>query len=259
MSTMERSLLLAKRLEIDIDKNENQGQKIRFFLLIATKKRLFECTKLIYKLPLMLITAKLTHEVDESTQKQLNQSRFYGEPITLTVLGAQNDQKALSSHERRLYKLVQMPWHQGDKTEDKKDENSAETEPLYYKLCYVKSLTHFYIHTSETMKRLREIEEELEAEHARSKKRPSNTVLVLKNGHVYGNYSSDEKKYYRVRMTDTDEMFFIDYGFMKSSIDKQQHLFEISDWLVQMAPEARCCRLSGFQERETFGELTNTG
>lgn len=213
------------------------------------------------------MAAILVHEADQTTQKQLNESRFYGERVTLTVVGEPSEQvksapsmkerRSAANYESRLSKLVKMPGYiENEKTKLNVKGETNET-PLYYKLSYVKSLTHFYIHSSETMKQLRRIEDELETEWGR---KTTDRVVVsdLQKGQVYGYFVRDENKYYRVRWVDSnDEAFFIDFGYMRS-VNKAT-MFEISDWLAQITPEARCCRLSGFKDREMFTELTNVG
>lgn len=264
-------------IDITLDKcvllNLDDGKK-----LTVNKWRLHECPALLARLPFMLVRAKLVHDVDEATRKQLNQSRFYGEPISLTVLGdsqldpasttttTRNGVSAaktllMSQHERKLYKLVQMSWRQqvtivvdgsGEGAEVGAGAGnvaaSATTTtitvktpssptPLYYKLSYVKSLNHFYIHTSESMKRLKEMEDEMRVEYENGRAvrgKSTNGGVVsssssssVEKGRVYGYYLDAEDKFYRVRLLqmDSGEAFFLDYGFMRNI--QMANLFEV--------------------------------
>lgn len=224
-------------------------------------------------LPFLSFKAKLAHSLDTNVEKELKESVYYRKQITLEVIAPQCENKKCNRTDYELYKLVKMPNHKADKADKINVESPKETssqpqqpisEPmasqqptssLYYKLSYVKSLAHFYIHTNESLKHLAEIEEELAMEYETKKELEKVSTLVT--GKVYGYNAVEEGKFYRIRIMESGEAFFLDYGNV-CRVDND-NVFELSEWIERMAPEAICCKLSGFEDRQTLTELTNNG
>ena len=130
--------------------------------------------------------------------------------------------------------------------------SSSVKNPHYYTLSHFESVNFFYVHTSDSIKELQVIESEIESEFENSTR---NFVKSPTVNEVYGFYCGTKDQYFRARVISqvekkdkedvSCEVFFMDYG-NKERVDVKC-LFFLSDEIKQYAPQARCCKLNGFQ------------
>ena len=147
---------------------------------------------------------------------------------------------------------------------------------IYYTLSHFKSVNCFYLHSSETSKTLELIQDLMQLEYESDES--ALKVSAPKLNSIYGIYSHKDTTYYRIRLLNylqTNKLparrisnagddlsgfydaFYVDYGFTDRVASKD--LLMISDVIQQIPPQARCCRLYGFQTvRDEFADAEET-
>jgi hypothetical protein len=155
----------------------------------------------------------------------------------------------------------------GEQPENKVDQTTKaiSKHKSGFTLSHVKSVGCFYLHSSESLKTIEFIEEQIQMEHQENNELRKMNKKEIKLDSVYGFYSDKEKKYYRVLLKNRSVLspsnktqiyqnqsssssiynaFYLDYGF--SGQINSKDLICVSDYVQQFAPQAVCCKLNGF-------------
>lgn len=142
-----------------------------------------------------------------------------------------------------------------DNAEKTKASELNELDGVYFQLSDMKSLGCFYVHSSDSLKTIDFIEQQIQIEHQENNRLSKQIRKDPKLNTIYGIYSEKQKKYYRVLLkslisttTTTNDLifnaFYLDYGF-SNQINSKDLIF-LSEYVQQVAPQAVCCKLNGF-------------
>ena len=265
--------------------------------------------RLLQLIPFMMIKARPKTPIeDANVKKRLKNSRYYGEEMNLNVLTScsvrirdsfcqteldlmkvvdldEPDEVALSTNCKRkrvedeqvkeaATKETEPPVLSNDTSKQSKVSRQPSGTSLkkadFFIMSHVKSLSSFYLHSSEALKNIALIEEQIQMEllnnRAVNKQNKKDPKLLS----IYGVFNEKENKYYRVRLMsrvlmslkpsfksvqtgvsneDIFQAFYLDYGFTDQV--RAKNLIHLSEFIQQTAPQAICCKLHGFQTNKT--------
>lgn len=214
-----------------------------------------------------------------SVQRLLHKSRYYGDTVKMNIIGNG------TGTPQALFKQVELLVMEEDPSASPvitnsvilskpKEENDYDQQfnrdkkkrDFFYKLSHAKSLSCFYIHTSDTEKQLSFINDQIELE-ANGRQAKLNFKNPPKLSQIYAVYSKKDEKFYRIRLLNhyvtpqhDDEVyqaFYIDYGYIERV--HLNDLLQLSEQIQLIAPQAICCKLNGFQSAKSEFEDAESG
>jgi hypothetical protein len=231
-------------------------EKAPYFRFLQTEKDLFKLVD--------LSANEIEHQLKEN--EKLDQLPKVASKSSISIQNSANIKRKRS--EGPDDKLSRRPALSGA---------SAElNHAIYYTLSHFKSVNCFYLHSSETSKTLELIQELMQLEYESDES--CIKVSAPKLNSIYGIYSRKDTTYYRIRLVNylqTNKLtarrisnagddlsgvydaLYVDYGIIDRVASKD--LLTISDVIQQIPPQARCCRLYGFQTaRDEFADAEET-